>query len=68
MSIDRITVAVAGLLIMASAGAHFATQAEFWLYVPPFVGFMLFQATFTRFCPLPFILKLMGVRPGAVFT
>ncbi len=32
-----------------------------------FVGFMVFQACFTGFCPVPMILKMLGVRTGSVF-
>jgi hypothetical protein len=28
---------------------------------------MMLQGAFTGFCPLPFILKKLGVRPGCCF-
>jgi len=68
MNIDRIVVAVVGLAIMAGTGIFYITQEPLWLIVPAFIGFMLFQAAFTKFCPMASILKMMGARPGPVFN
>jgi hypothetical protein len=67
MSVERITFAIVGILIMATVGAYLATQNIYFLYASIFVGFMIFQAPFTKFCPLPLILKLLGVKTGSVF-
>ena len=67
MTVERITFAIVGILIMATAGAYLATQNVYFLYATIFVGFMIFQAPFTKFCPLPMILKMMGARSGSVF-
>jgi hypothetical protein len=67
MSVERITFAIVGILIMATVGGYLATQIEYFLYGTAFVGFMVFQATFTGFCPVPKLLKIMGVRTGSVF-
>lgn len=67
MTVERITFAIVGILIMATVGAYLATQIEYFLYATMFVGFMVFQAPITKFCPLPMILKMMGVRTGSVF-
>ena len=67
MSVERITFAIVGVLIMATVGGYFITQSEYFLYATVFVGFMIFQAPFTKFCPLPMILKSMGARTGSVF-
>jgi hypothetical protein len=67
MSVERITFAIVGILIMATVGGYLATQATLLLYGTAFVGFMVFQAAFTGFCPVPMILKMMGVRTGPVF-
>jgi hypothetical protein len=67
MTVERITFAVVGVLIMASIGAYLTTHNELFLYAAAFVGFMLFQAPFTKFCPLPLILKMLGLRTGSVF-
>lgn len=67
MSVERITFAIVGILIMATVGTYLVTQIEYFLYGTAFVGFMVFQAAFTGFCPVPMLLKMMGVRTGSVF-
>jgi hypothetical protein len=66
MSIDRIVLAFAGAMILASLVlAHFF--GPYWLLLTAFVGLNLFQAAFTGFCPLALVLKKAGVRPGTAF-
>jgi hypothetical protein len=66
MSIDRIVLAFAGAMILASLVlAHYF--GPYWLLLTAFVGLNLFQAAFTGFCPMALILKKVGVRPGAAF-
>jgi hypothetical protein len=36
--------------------------------VAAFVGANMLQASFTGFCPLAFILKKLGARPGQAFN
>jgi hypothetical protein len=67
MSVERITFAVVGILIMATVGGFLATQDALFLYVTAFVGFMVFQGAFTGFCPVPWLLKKMGAKTGPVF-
>ncbi|MBV2120604.1 MAG: DUF2892 domain-containing protein [Candidatus Thiodiazotropha taylori] len=67
MSVERITFTIVGILIMATVGGYLVTQNIFFLYASVFVGFMLFQAPFTKFCPLPLLLKAMGVKTGSIF-
>lgn len=66
MSIDRIVLAFAGAMVLASlALAHLHNGA--WLWLTAFVGANLLQSSFTGFCPLAIILKAIGVRPGEAF-
>lgn len=66
MSIDRIVLAFAGSMVIASLTlAHFFTP--YWLLLAAFVGVNLLQASFTGFCPLAMILKKAGVAPGCAF-
>jgi len=66
MSIDRIVLAFAGVMIMLSLLlSHFVSP--YWLALAAFVGLNLFQAAFTGFCPLALILKKAGVQPGVAF-
>jgi hypothetical protein len=67
MSVERITFAIVGILVMATVGAYLATSNIYFLYATIFVGFMVFQAPFTKFCPLPLTLKMMGLKNGSVF-
>lgn len=67
MSIDRLVMAFAGFVILASVAlTHFHHPDWMWLSV--FVGANLFQAAFTRFCPLATILKKVGAAPGKAFS
>jgi hypothetical protein len=67
MSIDRIVLAFAGTMVLASlALAHFVAPA--WLWLAAFVGANLLQSAFTGFCPLAIVLKRFGVRPGCAFA
>ncbi|MCW8915694.1 MAG: DUF2892 domain-containing protein [Magnetovibrio sp.] len=68
MSIDRIVMAFAGVVIWAGLVGFYFTKEELWLVVPAFVGLNLFQAAFTSFCPLATILKKMGAKPGQAFN
>jgi hypothetical protein len=66
MSIDRIVLAFAGTVVLASLLlAHFVSPV--WLWLTAFVGANLLQAAFTGFCPLAMILKKLGVQPGLAF-
>lgn len=66
MNIDRFVMAFAGAVILASlALGHYVHP--YWLFLTAFVGFNLFQAAFTGFCPLATILKKLGFRPGQAF-
>lgn len=66
MSIDRIVLAFAGIVVLGSlALAHY--HSPNWLFLTAFVGLNMLQASFTRFCPLAVVLKKVGSRPGAAF-
>jgi hypothetical protein len=66
MSIDRIVLAFAGFMILASLllGVYLT---PYWFWFTAFVGANLFQSAFTRFCPLALILRKVGVKSGAAF-
>ena len=66
MSIDRIVMAFAGIVILVSlALAHW--HSPYWQVLTAFVGLNMFQASFTGFCPLAMILKKFGAKPGVAF-
>ncbi len=67
MSIDRIVLAFAGSVILASLVLS-QLHSVYWLWLTAFVGANLLQSAFTGFCPLARILKAMGVKPGLAFN
>jgi hypothetical protein len=66
MSIDKIVMAFAGVVILASLGLS-QVHSVYWLWLTAFVGFNLLQSSFTGFCPLAIILKSAGAKPGQAF-
>jgi hypothetical protein len=61
MKIELIIRRIAGIIILTSLVlAHY--HSLYWLWVTAFVGFNLFQSSFTKFCPMEIILKKLGVR------
>ncbi len=66
MNIDRTVFAFAGILILISLGLGLFVH-PYWYGLAAFVGLNMFQAAFTRFCPLAIFLKQLGVKPGAAF-
>jgi hypothetical protein len=67
MSIDRIVIAFAGIVTLASLALSQLHSAH-WLWLTAFVGANLSQAAFTGFCPLAIIVKKMGAKPGQTFS
>lgn len=66
MNIDRIVFAFAGALILLGLALGLWHNA-LWFILPAFVGLNMFQAAFTRFCPMALILKRFGVKQGCAF-
>ncbi|WP_333823590.1 YgaP family membrane protein [Pinisolibacter sp.] len=66
MSIDRVVLAFAGVVILVSVLLGHYVSA-YWLLLTAFVGLNLLQSAFTGFCPLALILKKFGVQPGCAF-
>lgn len=67
MNIDRLVMAFAGFMVIASLGLGWFISPWF-LLLTLFVGLNLLQAAFTSFCPLAIILKKVGVKPGGAFS
>ena len=61
MSIDRIVMAFAGAMVLASLALSLMLS-PWWLLLAGFVGLNLFQAAFTGFCPLAIALKKLGAK------
>ncbi|CAB5502237.1 YgaP family membrane protein [Bathymodiolus thermophilus thioautotrophic gill symbiont] len=63
MTINNTVMAIAGIFIMGSlllSGINF--NEPNWLWLSFFVGFNLFQSSFTGFCPAAKILKALGMK------
>ncbi len=67
MSIDRIVLAFAGGMVLASLVLAYYF-GPYWLLLTAFVGLNLFQSAFTGICPLAYLLKKAGLRPGTAFN
>ncbi|MFZ1538112.1 MAG: DUF2892 domain-containing protein [Chromatiaceae bacterium] len=67
MTIDRIILAFAGIVILISVVLAYMTGNQLWLLLTGFVGLNLLQSAFTGFCPLALILKKLGKQSGAAF-
>ena len=67
MSIDRMVMTFAGVVILASLALSQVHHLN-WLWLTAFVGANMLQASFTRFCPLAIMLKKMGAKPGEAFS
>ena len=65
-SIDRIVLAFAGTVVLASLALGLSVNPWFFA-LTGFVGLNLLQSAFTGFCPLAIVLKRLGVRAGAAF-
>lgn len=66
MTIDRIVLGFAGIMILLSLSLS-QVHHIYWLWLTAFVGANLLQSAFTGFCPLAIILKALGVSRGAAF-
>lgn len=69
MTIPRIINMMAGMMVIFSVLlAHMSGMIDItepsWLWLTLFVGFNLFQFSFTGFCPMDIILRKMGVKDG----
>ncbi len=67
MSIDRVVLAFAGIVILVSVLLAVKFNLN-WLWLTGFVGLNLLQSSFTGFCPLAMILKKMGFKAGQAFN
>ena len=66
MTIDRMVMAFAGLMILASLALTQFVSPWFWLFTA-FIGLNLMQASMTGFCPAAMVFRKLGVAPGCAF-
>ncbi|NQV46278.1 MAG: DUF2892 domain-containing protein [Rhodospirillaceae bacterium] len=67
MSIDRMVFAFGGFVVLISVALSNYHNPN-WMWLTVFVGANMFQAAFTKFCPLAMILKKLGASPGKAFS
>jgi hypothetical protein len=66
MNIDKFVLGFVGFMVLISVLLS-QVHSPNWLYLTIFVGFMALQSSITNFCPLAFILKKLGMKPGQAF-
>jgi hypothetical protein len=66
MKVENAVMAFAGTFVFLSTILAWL-HSPYWLLFTGFVGLNLFQAAFTKFCPLAIILKKLGLKSGSVF-
>lgn len=66
MNVDRLVLATAGCLIVASVLLGNLLH-PYWYALAAFLGADLAQASVTGYCPLAAMLRRVGVRFGAAF-
>ena len=67
MNSNRMVLAVAGTFIITTVTLGLWIHPN-WLYFTAFIGLMLFQSAFTKFCPMDILFRKLGIKPGPMFT
>ncbi len=60
MSIERAVSAFAGVMILISVALTQLVSPNWW-WLTAFIGFNLFQSSFTGFCPAAMVMRKLGV-------
>ena len=66
MSLDRVVLAFAGVMIILSVILT-VYVSPLWMWFTVFIGANLLQSAFTGFCPAAMIFKALGVKQGNAF-
>ena len=66
MNLDRAVLVFAGCMILTSLALS-RLFSPAWLLLTAWVGVMMLQSGFTRFCPAAWFFKKLGVKPGDAF-
>jgi hypothetical protein len=66
MNIDTLVFRIAGIMVTAGVVLAYSHHIA-WLALPLFAGLNMFQASFTKFCPLASIARRFGVEGGSAF-
>jgi hypothetical protein len=63
MTLDRVVMAFAGFVVLASLALGFYVS-PWWYLLPAFAGVNLIQSSYTGVCIASLAFKALGVRPG----
>ena len=66
MTLDRLVLAFAGLMIFLSV-ALTVWVSPYFVWFTVFIGANMLQSAFTGFCPAAVIFRKLGVKPGRAF-
>jgi positive regulator of sigma E activity len=66
MNVDRAVLTFAGAMVLVSVALAYFLSPWF-LLLTAWVGVMLFQSGITGFCPMAFVFKILGIKPGSAF-
>ena len=61
MSVERLVVALSGILILVSLALAYLVS-PYWLALAAIVGINLSQSAFTGYCPLSYVLKKLRLE------
>lgn len=67
MSLDRVVLAFAGVMILLSVVLT-VYVSPLWMWFTVFIGLNMLQSAFTGFCPAAMIFRKLGFRPGTAFA
>lgn len=66
MNLDRMVLAFAGVVVLASAILS-VTVSPWFIALTIFAGLNMLQASFTGVCPAAMVFKRMGAKQGCAF-
>ena len=66
MSLDRIVLAFAGVMVLVSV-ALTVLVSHYFIWFTVFVGANMLQSAFTGFCPAAMLFRKFGAKPGNAF-
>lgn len=66
MTLDRSVLAFAGTMVLISVFLT-AVVSPLFVWFTVFIGLNLLQSAFTGLCPAAYVMRKLGIKPGAAF-
>lgn len=66
MTLDRSVLAFAGIMVLISVFLT-AVVSPLFVWFTVFIGLNLLQSAFTGLCPAAYVMRKLGIKPGAAF-